>query len=309
MTQLKFKKLQATDLANYKRFYKLRHNRTCDSVTLESFIWKDYYNVQAAIVKRENEEIGLVWLMSQGDEYFSAMPLCKEEDLEYCFNIMVEYFNNELGKPFVINLADEEAVKCLDLDKNKFLVKEEEDLKDYIYDGEKLRTLSGRKLHKKKNHYNSFVKKYEGRYLYRALTCLDRDEIFRFLNRWREGKGDDVEEHLDPEVEGIHSVLVNCHILDIKMAGVFIDGQLEALTIGSINTMENMAVIHIEKANIMYDGLYQFINKEFLCNEFKDVEIVNREDDLGIEGLRKAKESYCPVDYARKYYIKQLDFA
>ena len=69
-----------------------------------------------------------------------------------------------------------------------------------------------------------------------------------------------------------------------------------------------MAVIHIEKANADIPGLYQFINKEFLVNEFPYAGIINREDDLGIEGLRRAKESYYPIDYARKYYVEQLDF-
>ena len=72
------------------------------------------------------------------------------------------------------------------------------------------------------------------------------------------------------------------------MAGVYIDGQLEAFTIGSLNVRENMAVILIEKATPEIRGLYQFINQQFLINEFPAAELVNREDDVGMEGLRKA---------------------
>ena len=86
------------------------------------------------------------------------------------------------------------------------------------------------------------------------------------------------------------------------------DGKLEAFTIGSYNFYENMAVIHIEKANAQMRGLYQFINQQFLINEFPDVKLVNREDDLGLEGLRKAKMSYNPVGFARKYYVEQKGF-
>ena len=70
--------------------------------------------------------------------------------------------------------------------------------------------------------------------------------------------------------------------------------------------MENMAVIHIEKANPEFNGLYQYINHEFLMEEFPDVTWVNREDDMGIDGLREAKMSYDPADFARKYLVEQL---
>ena len=90
------------------------------------------------------------------------------------------------------------------------------------------------------------------------------------------------------------------------MSGVYIDGHLEAFTIGSYNPLERMAVIHIEKANPEIRGLYQFINQQFLIEEFPEAVLINREDDLGLEGLRKAKLSYNPIDYARKYQVEQI---
>ena len=310
--KLNFKQLEAADMPEYEKFYSLRHNRTCDSVALESFIWKDYYNVRAAVAFRENEPVGLLWLMGDEDRPFSAMPLCKDEDLKYCFNLLVEYFNNVLNIPLKIHLADEEGINVLNrenaLAPDKFIVRQEEDAKDYLYEGEKLRSLSGKKLHKKKNHYNNFIKNYGERYEYRVLGCnpSDRDDVFNFLDKWREKKGEEVDKHLDPEVEGIHDILRNCRMLNIRMGAIYIDGCLEAFSIGSYNKLEDMAVIHIEKANPDINGLYQVINKEFLMNEFPDVKLVNREDDLGLEGLRHAKQSYYPVDYARKYYVEQI---
>ena len=190
----------------------------------------------------------------------SAMPMCKEEDLEHYFLETQEYFNQELNVPLRIYLADEEAVQYLKLDPEKYLVREQEDLKDYLYDGEAMRTLAGKKLHKKKNHLNAFMKEYDGRYEYRRLCCSDRYDVWDFLSTWRETKGDDVDEHLDPEVEGIHEILKNCSDLNVRMGGVYVDGKLEAFTIGTYNPLENMAVIHIEKANPEMRGLYRFIN-------------------------------------------------
>ena len=301
---LGFKPIEATDLIKITPFVGLRPNKACDSVALDSFLWREYYHVQFAISGGK----AVQWLMELDGEPYSAMPLCRQEDLESSFCEIVDYFNQVLKKPLRIYLADEEAVQYLNLDPARFEVKEQEDLKDYLYDGEALRTLAGKKLHKKKNNYNAFVKAYEGRIEYRKLCCSDREDVWKFLDFWRQQKGDDVEEHLDYEVRGIHDILKNCSEMAVEMGGVYVDGRMEAFTIGSLNPLENMAVIHIEKANPEMRGLYQYINREFLVHAFPDVALVNREDDMGLEGLRKAKMSYNPIAFARKYSVTQIDF-
>ena len=299
---LEFKKIEVNSIQEMLPFYAMRHNMTCDSVFLESYVWKDYYNVRYAIWENK----ALLWLMENEGRCFSAMPLCREEDLPGAFAAIEEYFNEELGYPLVINLADEYAVKYLNLPEDKYLVEEQVDSRDYLYNGDAMRSLAGKKLHKKKNRVNAFKREYEGRYEYRRLCCSDSHDVWVFLDRWRQQKGEEVEEHLDYEVKGIHDILKNCSEFSIHMGGVYIDGQMEAFTIGSYNPVEHMAVIHIEKANPEINGLYQFINQQFLIEEFSEAEWVNREDDMGLEGLRKAKMTYYPADYARKYLVEQL---
>lgn len=304
---LQFKPIEPADIQAITAYYGLRPNKTCDSVYLDSYIWKDYYHVSYAI----SDNRALLFLMEDNGEPFSAMPMCREEDLPHYFREMVTYFNQVLKQPLRINLADEEAIRCLNLDSEKFLVWEEEDLKDYLYDPEALRTLSGKKLHKKKNHLNAFLREYEGRYEYRALDCQDRDEVLRFLDQWWEDRVQTMEydRQLDHEVMGVHDILKNCYVLRVKMSGVFIDGNLKAFTIGTYNPLEKMAVIHIEKADPNIKGLYQFINQQFLLHGYpEELLLVNREDDVGMEGLRRAKMSYAPIGFARKYGIIQKDF-
>ena len=163
---LNFKPVEAEDMSRLRPFYGLRPNRTCDSVFLDSFLWKDYYKVKCAV----SEDRAALWLMEKDGILSSAMPLCKEEDLPHFFYQMVDYFDNVLHKPFHISLADAEAVEYLDLDPEKFEVTELDDLKDYLYDGNAMRTLAGKKLHKKKNHVNAFLREYDGRYEYRRLV-------------------------------------------------------------------------------------------------------------------------------------------
>lgn len=302
IVNLEFKEITVEDSPVMMPYYNMRKNNTCDSVFLESFIWKEFYNVRYAIW----EEKALLWLMEFNGKCFSAMPLCREEDLPGAFQAIQQYFNEELGYPLVINLADEYAVKYLNLPEDQYFVKEQEDSKDYLYLGDSLRKLSGKKLHKKKNRLNLFLRQYEGRYEYRTLGCDDKDDMWKFLDHWRIQKGEDQEEHLDYEVRGIHDILRNCCELNIHMGGIYVDGRLEAFSVGSYNKIEDMAVIHIEKANPEIPGLYQAINQMFLLHEFPDVQWVNREDDMGLEGLRKAKMSYNPADFARKYLVEQL---
>lgn len=299
---LQFKNIEVDDIEVMMPFYMMRRNRTCDSVFLESFIWKDFYRVQYAIW----EDKALLWLMEYGGKSFSAMPLCREEDLPGAFKAIETYFNETLGFPLVINLADEYAVQCLNLPESEYFVEEQVDSKDYLYTGDALRTLAGKKLHKKKNHVNSFMRQYGDRVEYRVLCCSDSHQVWEFLDKWRESKEDETEEHLDYEVRGIHEILKNCSNLNIRMGGVFIDDSLEAFSMGSYNPVENMAVIHIEKANPEINGLYQYINQQFLLAEFPTVDWVNREDDLGIEGLRKSKMSYYPADFGKKYLVAQI---
>ena len=167
---LEFQPIEAKDIDRLEPYYGLRPNKTCDSVVLDSFLWRNYYQVRYCVA----DEKAVLWLMEVDGEASTAMPVCREEDLPRYFHEMVRYFNEELGKPLRIFLADEEAVRALNLDPDQYEVTEQEDLKDYLYEGEALRNLSGKKLHKKKNHLNAFVKEYEGRYEYRKLCCSDR---------------------------------------------------------------------------------------------------------------------------------------
>ena len=163
--ELEFKPVVAGDIDRLRPFYGMRPNKTCDSVFLDSFLWKDYYHVQCAV----SEGRAVLWPVEKDGQVSTAMPLCREEDLPYFFQQMVDYFSEVLHKPFYISLADEEAVQYLNLDPALFEVEEQVDLKDYLYSGEELRKLEGKKFVKKRNHLNGFKRMYEGRYEYRRL--------------------------------------------------------------------------------------------------------------------------------------------
>lgn len=293
------KEVLPEDYEELKKYFKLRHSGTCENMILDTYLWKNYYNTK--YVKWEK---GVIWIYSNKDEIFTWTPLAKAEDLREGFEFAKKYFNDELGIKMKMYLVDEEAVNILNLSEDEYIIEEDRDYFDYVYDAEKMRNLSGKKYHKKKNHVNSFMKEYEGRYEFRLMCCMEEGYVQEFLDKWREDRQiEDEYNRVDYEIEGIKYILDNCKMLKMRMGGVFIDGNLEAISIGSYNGVEKTAYIHVEKANPGIRGLYPFINREFLRQGFEEAEFVNREDDMGLEGLRKAKLSYHPVKLVKKYNI------
>ena len=150
------------------------------------------------------------------------------------------------------------------------------------------------------------MKEYEGRWQYKTMCCVDEYFLEVFMDKWidkRLAEGVDSRETLVAEKNGIIDILRNCDKVTYRVGGIFVDEELEAFTIGSYNSREKMVVVSIEKGNSEIPGIYQVINQQFLLNSYEDALVVNREDDMGIEGLRQAKESYNPIGFARKYKV------
>lgn len=115
-------------------------------------------------------------------------------------------------------------------------------------------------------------------------------------------KNDTKDKHLLYELQSIRDMCYNMDVLGLKGMGLYINGEIAGFSIGE-KFSDNMAIIHIEKANKDLRGAYTFVNKAFVENYFSDIPIINREQDLGIEGLRKAKLSYSPLDFEKKYMV------
>ena len=298
---LQFQKLTMAEEEALEPYFSMRPNQICDSSFLDIFLWSRSNKLEYYLIEGK----AILWKMEMDGEPYTVMPSCREEDLPYYFKLTQDYFNKVLKRPVKIFLADVEAVEYLKLQENPYYqISKQDDLKDYLYDAEKLRTLSGRAYHKKKNLVNKFKKMYDGRWEYRSLTGEDAEEIRAFLEHWY-ATAKSEEEGLDKEKDGIWEVLRYPVAPGIRMGSIFVDGKMEAFTMGNYNELEEMAFICVEKANSQIPGLYQTINQQFIVQEFPDSRIVNREDDVGLEGLRKAKLSYNPIGYAEKYTVIQ----
>ncbi|MBU1003992.1 MAG: DUF2156 domain-containing protein [Proteobacteria bacterium] len=172
---------------------------------------------------------------------------------------------------------------------------------DYVYSVPELTSLAGNRFHKKKNLLNQFKKTYAYHYHSMTRDCVEDvlDMQMDWLN-WRDAESRSV---LAAENKAISRVLQSWDDLRGVFGGVLeVDGSKAAYTVGE-HLCDQTLVIHFEKGMTQYKGIYQAINQMFLEGEAGAYELVNREQDLGDPGLRKAKESYNPVEYQKKFEV------
>lgn len=169
----------------------------------------------------------------------------------------------------------------------------ERDYFDYIYLREDLAMLKGKKFQAKRNHVNKFKKQYA--YEYEPLTAELVPECLEFEAKWyKANRTDDDQEELTDERKSMIFALNHFKELNLLGGAIRIDHKLVAFTFGSPINQDTFGV-HVEKADTDYDGAYSIINQEFASRIPEQYVYVNREEDLGIPGLRKAKLSYNPT--------------
>jgi hypothetical protein len=174
------------------------------------------------------------------------------------------------------------------------------DFSDYVYNTADLAELAGNKFHKKRNHVNKFISMYG--YDYIPITEANLELLDDAINHMFYNCDDNTSQELVDEYNAIHECLYNFSALNLKAAVIKVADNIVAYSIGEKYNADT-AVIHTEKADKLYSGSYAFINYEFVRREFSDTLYVNREEDLGIDGLRQAKSSYNPIKLNNVYQM------
>ena len=208
------------------------------------------------------------------------------------------------GLPFVMKLVPFHMLDIFsDAMRGKIVFEADRPNFDYVYNTKDLIELSGRAYHSKKNHLNFFLANYD--YKYDKMSTDMAGDAMDFIHKFNERKGlEDPHERLLLEFEerAMRDVFVNLDTVGYLSGAIFINGKIEAVSIGG-RLGTRTVTVHAEKANIEYRGLYQAINNEFCKAMASNVKFINREEDMGISGLRKAKLSYKPAKFVEKYTV------
>lgn len=296
---LGFKQIEMTDKDILNMFFKESQNQNSECTFTNLYMWRRCFAVRWVTVEGH--------LIVEPNAFESSWVLppygYQYNDISYkhAIEILISYYH-EREKPFVIRgVTEKEKERIEKLFPDEFDFVEERDIADYIYDAEDLRALRGRKYSKKRNHLNAFLKEYPD-YVFEPVTTEVVPEALDFLERWygQRNKAGEIFDSMLCEREAIYDALTHLNQLDFVGGLIRINGKIVALTFGE-KLRDDTVVIHIEKAYPDYRGLYAIINKEYLNRFWPKIEYVNREEDMGNEGLRQAKMSYYPAYLLNKY--------
>ena len=286
----------------YESYYQKIRSRITDIVFNCRFAWDRLYHFRWSV-------IGDCFVQaSYGSEYgppFMLMPLGSfdTEKLDRIVGIVREDFRRH-GLGLTIYGIDEAYLPLFEAMKTPHRpVYYNDDFSDYLYNAEDLRTLAGRKYSRKRNHLAHFLKAYPD-FVYESLCPEHFEECLALVRRWEEEKQIDADDPEKSDYLMIKNLCDHWNRLNARGGVIRIGGKVAAFAIGSFEG--DTAYIHFEKADAAYDGLYAAINKFVLEHEFAEAVYVNREEDLGIPGLRQAKQSYYPAAMVRKYKMDIL---
>ena len=301
--EIPFRKVAFADKPLIDHYLAMNTHKSCELSFANIYLWSRFYPTEFAVV-----EDTVVFRSFVEDNGMSvSFPAGEEPQIRKALDTLFVYFK-EKGCPVRLHLVQEQDFTLLEQwYPGRFAVVYNRDAADYVYETEKLATLSGKKLHSKRNHINKFKQVYDGRWEYEKLTEDQVEDCFQMAMRWRNENECEEDEEKNQEMCVTMNSLRLLKELCLIGGVLKIDGEIVAFTIGeAVN--DDTFVVHIEKAFAEVDGAYTMINQQFVEHELLGkYQYVNREDDVGMEGLRKAKMSYHPVFMIEKGYVTLKD--
>ena len=290
---LDFKPVEIQDKGIFDRYFRKDPPDISELTFTNLFMWQALYHP----VWTELNDVLLIILNPEGKTPFGLQPVGPGNKAA-ALGILFDYLEEQTREP-KISRAGEKFVSEI-VDKNMFACLPDRNNSDYIYSTVDLIQLSGRKYHRKKNHLNQFIKSFQYEYYQLDLELVEC--FIDMQEEWCKMRECLEIQDLLSEDYAVRRALTYFEELNYRGGAIKIDGRIEAFSLGEMLN-ENTAVIHIEKANPDIPGLYTAINQMFCSNTWSEIEFINREQDLGVEGLRKAKESYLPHHMINKYTI------
>ena len=259
------------------------------------FIWSERYGIKIHM----DENFALIKADKSDLNYYFPAGKLSDEELKKAIHYMIKDCKNSGREEFKISRLNKEDAESLErIMPGKFEINETRNRFEYIYNSEDLANLKGKKYHGKRNHISKFKNLYNWTY---EKIVPEKIEIYlKFFEKWFEKNSEKEGKDFIDEFKAIKKSLENYEKLEFEGGVILVDGKIIACTIGEKINSENF-VVHFEKAFTEFEGAYTIINQEFSKTLEKRFKFINREEDLGIEGLRKAKLSYKPFLLLEKY--------
>lgn len=255
---------------------------------------------------RWTELDGVIYMVADWHgETFALQPFGPDDKMQSAIKTLLDWFDAN-GLKFSIGGLEQNFVEELKKYPDaEFEIAKIENNFDYVYLADDLINLPGRKFHSKKNHLNAFRKNYPfAEYI--SITCDIIPQCRAELESWYELRSPELpnDPFLDDEHNAIIEVLNNFDDFKLKGGAIRLNDRIVAFTFGE-QLNEDTAVIHVEKADPEIRGAYAAINQGFAADAWSKMKYINREEDMGLPNLRKAKESYRPVKLIEKFSARK----
>jgi hypothetical protein len=288
-----FKPIEIQDKPLFDEFLRKDPPRISELTFTNLFIWRHHYR---PVWLQWNECLLIIFHPQTGTTY--GLAPFGPGDKKSALDVLSEEIAKQTSDVRICRV-EEEFIKN-HMDPAKYAVVNDRDNSDYVYLAKDLISLSGNKYHRKKNHLNQFIKNYA--FEYHPLNTELVRRVLGMQEAWCQIRECVVKPDLLAEDFAVREALTYFEELGYQGGAVLINSVVEAFSLGEpLN--EDAAVIHIEKANLEIPGLYAAINQLFCLNAWSNFTYINREQDMGSEGLRKAKESYYPHHMVNKYTL------
>ena len=259
------------------------------------YIWDPAYPKAWAII---SGFLVVRFLFTEGDVF--AFP-AGSGNIKECVNILKDYSASRGNKLSFLGLTKDNVDALTLLFPDEFEITSSRNAADYIYSAEKLASLSGKKLHGKRNHIHRFEEL--GLWSFVPIDENNLSECIKLKQTWSEKAKDERNIDASEEKCALNRAFDNYKALDFDGGILYLNENIVAFTIGS-RLNSNTFDVNFEKALADIPGAFSMINREFvryILKKYPEIEYINREDDMGLENLRKAKLSYYPEILLEKY--------
>ncbi len=299
MSKLNFRKPTLDDIDNIMRALKYVKHNACDYTPTNIIMWGDEYNTEIAF-----DDSDLYIKYNVDGMTFFGIPFVMTGMKKGIENLIKYTEDNNIE--LTIGDVEPEIFAIIDrIYPGQFKVTYQRDGADYVYNIKDMAELSGKKYHGKKNHINKFKKTYNN-WCYEKMSDDNTDECIDMVKEWcaKNVCVDDAEKA--DEICIMINSIKNRERLGLIGGLIRANDRVVAVTLGGAINGE-MFDINFEKAFADIPGAYPMINQQFIINELMDYKYVNREEDMGLDGLRKAKESYLPEFMVQKGLVTFKD--
>lgn len=291
---IEFRPVRLEDRATIERFTMSSDITNCDLSFANMFCWQEVYHSAWAIV----DGFLVIRFHIDGGDRLGYMQPVGEGDCARIIPALREDAHAHGQRLRIIGLTDRGREMIRQMHIGLFAFESDRALEDYVYAADDLRNLPGRRYQPKRNHINRFMAEYPD-YRYEELTPDRFDECMQLEREWRRNHEGHTSE-LCAEQRAMQRAFA--HFAELGMTGgcIYVGERMVAFTYGSA-VNDHTFDTHVEKADTDYDGAFTVINCLFARHLPERFTLINREEDLGIEGLRRAKLSYHPAVIQHKF--------